>query len=100
MTDKKNSAPQGAKEFQKSTSNVNTVGSQPATKHDRILSLFIAGASLNRFDAERYGDHCLNSSIAVFRREGHAFHQEWENVPTRFGKTARVLRYRLLKVAA
>lgn len=66
------------------------------TKRDRILGLLRAGISLNRFEAERHGDHALNSTIAVLRADGHPIAGEWETVPTRFGKGARVLRYRYL----
>ncbi|MCY0389131.1 hypothetical protein OVY01_18455 [Robbsia sp. Bb-Pol-6] len=93
--DEKKGAPKSAEQIQKSGSDVNTVG----TKRNRILGLFQAGASLNRFEAERFGDHCLNSTLADLRRDGYSFNQQWENVPTRFGRTARVLRYRLALAA-
>jgi hypothetical protein len=63
------------------------------TKENMILAIMTSGGSLNRFDAERLGDHVLPTTIAVLRRKGHCFHDEWETVPTRFGKTARVKRY-------
>ena len=70
------------------------------TKRDRILGLLRAGISLNRFEAERHGDHALNSTIAVLRADGNVITGTWETVPTRFGKDARVLRYRYAGGAA
>lgn len=63
------------------------------TKLARILAILRSGRSLNRFEAEAYGDHCLNSSVSALRADGNLIHGEWERVPTRFGKKARVLRY-------
>lgn len=37
---------------------------RPATKAETILRLFAAGASLNRFEAERHGDHVLPSTVS------------------------------------
>lgn len=65
------------------------------TKKDRILNV-MRQQSLNRFEAERFGDHCLHSTISVLAAEGHAFHSQWEVVQTRFRPT-RVKRYFLLK---
>ncbi|KIX68569.1 hypothetical protein SZ30_08630 [Burkholderia pseudomallei] len=64
-------------------------------KIDRVLLELRRGISLNRFDAERLGDHCLNTTISMLRAEGWLITGEWETMSTRFGKTARVLRYRL-----
>jgi len=64
------------------------------TKILRILETLRSGRSLNRFDAEILGDHALNSTIARLRGEGVLIVDEWEQVPTRFGKQARVKRYR------
>lgn len=63
------------------------------TKVGRILSILRSGRSLNRFEAEAYGDHCLNSTVAILRADGNLIHDHWERVPTRFGKKARVKRY-------
>jgi hypothetical protein len=63
------------------------------TKIGRVLAA-LKRRSLNRFEAEReVGDHALNSTIAVLRGEGHLIVDRWEEVPTRFGKSARVKRY-------
>lgn len=63
------------------------------TKISRIAGILRSGKSLNRFEAERFGDHCLNSTVAVLRAEGFNILDRWEKVPTRFGKTVRVKRY-------
>jgi hypothetical protein len=64
------------------------------TKQARILEALRSPDGLNRFEAERLGDHCLNSTIAKLRECGIAIHSAWETVPSRFSKRgARVLRY-------
>lgn len=63
------------------------------TKIARILETLRSGQSLTRFEAERIGDHALNSTISVLRAEGYAIIDRWEEVPTRFGRSARVKRY-------
>lgn len=57
--------------------------------HDSFLK---SGTTLNRFEAERIGDHCLHSTISGLRNKGHKIGDEWELVPTRFGKV-HVKRY-------
>lgn len=52
--------------------------------------------SLNRFEAERIGDHCLHSTISELRKAGHNIYGQWEVVETRF-KPTRVKRYFLLR---
>lgn len=65
-------------------------------KAANILSHFYAGESLNRFEAERIGDHCLNSTVSTLaNRHGLAFHRQRESVPNRFGGRTSVNRYRL-----
>ena len=62
-------------------------------KESMILAIFRSGNSLNRFEAERFGDHCLHSTVATLRSKGYLFHDVWEWVPTRFGKEVHVKRY-------
>lgn len=64
------------------------------TKTLTILKALEHG-SLNRFEAERLGDHCLNSTVSKLRQMGYPVLGVWENVPTRFDTTVRVLRYRV-----
>lgn len=65
------------------------------TKIARITEALKHPAGLNRFDAESIGDHALNSTVAVIRREyGDKLIQRWETVPSRFSaKGVRCLRY-------
>jgi hypothetical protein len=66
------------------------------TKQGTILAV-LGTRTLNRFEAEPYGDHCLHSTISSLRAQGHIITDEWESVQTRFGATARVKRYRLVR---
>jgi hypothetical protein len=66
------------------------------TKEGTILAIMRAGHSLNRFEAERFGDHCLHSTIATLRGKGYQFFDQWEWVPTRFGREVHVKRYSYL----
>lgn len=68
----------------------------PATKKERVLSHFLNGARLNRFEAERMvHDHCLHSSVSTLQREhGIVIDRVFETVPALKGlATARVCRY-------
>lgn len=66
------------------------------SKQSRILAHLLAGESLNRFDAERLGDHCLPTTISsLASRYGLLFQHEPEQVPTRFGGLTRVVRHSL-----
>lgn len=59
-----------------------------------MLALFAAGHSLNRFQAERHGDHCLPTTISdLQKRYGIEFQRQQEKVPTRFGRPTRATRY-------
>ncbi|MBV7586880.1 hypothetical protein KW851_28895 [Pseudomonas sp. PDM33] len=73
--------------------NTITVANAP-TKVSRILAYLVAGGSLNRFEAERLGDHCLNSTISALKHDwGIHFQALPERVPTRWGKSCDVKRY-------
>ena len=63
------------------------------TKESMILSIFMTGRTLNRFEAEEYGDHCLHSTIATLRSKGYRFYDAWELIPTRRFGNVRVKRY-------
>jgi hypothetical protein len=65
------------------------------TKEQRILAL-LRERSLNRFQAQEHGDWVLPSTVAALRRKGYIFLAQWEEVPTRYGTTARVKRYDLI----
>ena len=63
------------------------------TKEKTILKHFLKGESLNRFEAEQLGDHCLHSTISHFINNcGLPFHKKLEKVKSRFGNTC-VTRY-------
>jgi len=73
--------------------NINT---RPISKIARILSVFLTGASFNRFEAERIGDHCLHSTISdLTNRHGLNFKRQNERVPNHWGKPCTVVRYSL-----
>ena len=56
------------------------------TKKFSIIRHFLKGLSLNRFEAEGLGDHCLNSTIsALSSQHGLEFPRRWVKVPNRFG---------------
>lgn len=77
--------------------------SGPTSKHNpdrgpnkelRILALFASGQSLNRFEAENHGDHCLPSTISDLQRKHNInFARRLEKVNTRFGRPAWANRY-------
>jgi hypothetical protein len=53
-----------------------------STKLATILGLLTSGRSLNRFDAEHFHDHCLNSTVSALKnRHGVIIDREREMVP-------------------
>ena len=74
----------------------NTRKAKRITKLDRIINVLkTRPEGLNRFEAEAFGDHCLNSTAAVIRSMyGDRLIQRWETVPSRFtNHGVRVLRF-------
>jgi len=66
------------------------------SKIARILAHLMTGASVNRFEAERIGDHCLPSTIAVLANHyGLTIERKQERVPNRWGAPCTVTRYSL-----
>jgi hypothetical protein len=66
------------------------------SKQATILQAFYSGRSLNRFEAEVLGDHCLHTSVSTFTHcHGLMFERHSESVPNRFGSKTKVMRYRL-----
>ena len=64
------------------------------TKYSNIIDVFMTGNSLNRFEAEELGDHCLHSTVSTLVNTlGLEIHRKWEAVSNRFGGTTRVKRY-------
>lgn len=68
------------------------------TKEGVILAALARGESLNRFEAIRYHDTALNSTISTLQGKGLFIHRKWEKVPCVDGsKTVDVCRYSLTK---
>lgn len=62
----------------------------------RVLAILISGRTMNRFEAEREGEHCLHTTIsALANKHGLLFVRTPETVPTNWGASCRVIRYRL-----
>lgn len=73
-----------------------TLTAEQPSKIARILAHLVSGASLNRFNAEPLGDHCLHSTIAVLANQhGLKLIRQPERVPNRWGAPCRVIRYSL-----
>lgn len=68
---------------------------QSIKKIDRVIAALQHPNGLNRFEAERIGEHAINSTVAVIRaRYGSRLIQQWETLPTRYcPHGVRVLRY-------
>ncbi|MCM2329819.1 hypothetical protein SAMN05216229_101255 [Geopseudomonas sagittaria] len=76
--------------------NSSTGSEEAPSKIARLLKHLLAGASVNRFEAERLGDHCLPSTVAVLaNRHGLIFKRLPEKVPNSWGKPCYVTRYSL-----
>lgn len=65
--------------------------SKPRTKREVVLAWLIdqsvKGEIVTRFDAERIGDHCLNTTISeIDRIDGVRVRRSPTKRPTRFGK--------------
>ena len=96
MTTKKNAAQAGTR-----TAQQNTQKPKRTTKIDRVIAALHHPAGLNRFEAARLGDTCLNSTVAVIRSiYGSKLISQWETVPCRFTERGvRVLRYWIIEGA-
>lgn len=66
------------------------------TKIVRILGVLRSGISMNRFEAERIGDHCLPSTISDLGNfHGLIINRHFELVPNHWGDPCQVKRYTL-----
>lgn len=64
------------------------------SKLQTLLIYFYEGGSLNRFEAEKLGCHCLNTSVHdIYRKWGLRLLRKTEKVPTRFRAKVRCCRY-------
>jgi len=60
----------------------------------RTTLLHLTRGPHHRFDAERWGDHALPSTVSSIERDyGLVIEREWREVPTRFGRPCRVKEY-------
>jgi hypothetical protein len=66
------------------------------SKIARVLAHLLYVGSLNRFEAERIGDHCLHSTISSLAHNyGLSFQRIPEKVPNHWGAPCDVIRYDL-----
>ncbi len=73
-----------------------SLSTESPSKIARILAHLLTGASINRFEAEDLGDHCLPSTVAVLadpKRHALIFQRQRERVPNRWGKPGHATRY-------
>lgn len=70
--------------------------SKPPSKIARVLAYMLNDGSLQRFEAERLGDHCLHSTISSLANGyGLKFQRQLERVPNHWGEPCTVTRYTL-----
>ena len=88
MTKLNNKKPPGSLKSQR-------VHLKEGTKYSNIINVFQSEKSLNRFEAESFGDHCLNSTVSTLSSQlGLEIPRHMEKVPNRFGGITNVMRYR------
>lgn len=72
---------------------------RPPEKWRRVLSAFLDGRSLNRFQAERpvsdggLSDHCLHSTVSTIQGKGVRISRKFESVPGYQGIKTECCRY-------
>ena len=82
MTDQKKGQPIKASPEKSHADSTTSTGKAP-TKISRVLAYLLQDRSLNRFEAERLGDHCLHSTISSLTHGyGLKFARKSERVPT------------------
>ncbi len=70
--------------------------SKAPSKITRVLTHLLYSGSLNRFEAERIGDHCLHSTISSLANSyGLFFKRTQEKAPNNWGAPCDVTRYSL-----
>ncbi|CAI8880328.1 DNA-binding protein [Pseudomonas sp. IT-P258] len=81
---------------QQSSPSQDQPNTEAPSKIVRILAVLRSGISLNRFEAERIGDHCLPSTISELGRcHDLIIDRHFERVPNRWGEPCLVKRYNL-----
>ncbi|MBM6445277.1 hypothetical protein JQF37_16830 [Pseudomonas sp. MIL9] len=79
-----------------SPADITTSTGKAPTKISRVLNFMLQDHSLNRFEAERLGDHCLHSTISSLANGyGLKFERQIERVPNHWGEPCTVTRYTL-----
>jgi hypothetical protein len=68
-------------------------------KWQRILLMFVEGKTLNRFEAERVGDHALHSTVSGIQSRGVTILRREETVAGFMGAPTRVMRYWLCEAS-
>ncbi|MEE1922494.1 hypothetical protein V0R50_07035 [Pseudomonas sp. 148P] len=83
-------------EEKRSQSQGDITTSKPPSKIARVLAYMLNDGSLQRFEAERLGDHCLHSTISSLANGyGLKFQRQLERVPNHWGEPCTVTRYTL-----
>lgn len=73
-----------------------TIQGMAPSKIARVLAYLLNAGPLNRFEAERIGDHCLHSTISSLAHGyGLTFKRTPERVPNHWGMPCDVIRYSL-----
>ena len=78
----------------------NSVAEEAAHKWQRILRLFLNGTRLNRLEAVRLGDTCLNSTVAALEGRGVVIDRVEETVAGWRGQPTRLKRYWLERASS
>lgn len=77
-----------------SQSQADITTTEAPSKISRVLAYLVTGKSLNRFEAERIGEHCLHSTISRLTNQyGLTVARKAESVPNNWGSPCRVVRY-------
>lgn len=96
MTDQKKGQPIKASPEKSHADTTTTSTGKAPTKISRVLAYLLQDQSLNRFEAERLGDHCLHSTISrLSNAYGLNFTRQPERVPNHWGQPCMVTRYSL-----
>lgn len=84
------------KQGSQSHGNVSSTSTKAPSKISRVLAHLLRHGPLNRFEAERIGDHCLHSTISSLAHSyGLTFTRTPEKVPNHWGQPCDVIRYSL-----
>ncbi|MDT8399840.1 MAG: hypothetical protein RQ899_14630 [Pseudomonadales bacterium] len=92
MMEEKKAAPGKSSSNRSNSSNTNT--RKARGKLESMMSRFLNGERIHRFQAEQMGDHVLPSSVATLQRKfGIQFRRVRVKVPNRFGGETSVMEY-------